>query len=116
MRIGVLNPCFPHQTDQRDFGHPRTPRIYNTCNVQACNYQVDSKMLKGRCEDQEMLCRHELEHRHSTLAVCIIEPVLQGANGMRMIDPLYQRVLVEACRYVHHTCHSPAFAHWRQPV
>ena len=48
---------------------------------------------------EEALCRHELEHRHSTLAACIIEPILQGANGMRMIDPLFQRVLVEACRY-----------------
>ena len=44
-------------------------------------------------------CRHELENRDSsTLAACIIEPILQGANGMRMIDPLFQRVLVEACR------------------
>lgn len=43
--------------------------------------------------------RHELENRNSsTLAACIIEPILQGANGMRMIDPLFQRVLVEACR------------------
>ena len=43
--------------------------------------------------------RHELEHRDSsTLGACIIEPILQGANGMRMIDPLFQRVLVEACR------------------
>ena len=49
-----------------------------------------------------LLCRHELEHRHSTLAACIIEPILQGANGMRMVDPLYQRVLVEACRYADH--------------
>ncbi len=53
-----------------------------------------------------MLCRHELEHRDSTLAVCIIEPILQGANGMRMIDPLYQRVLVEACRYACYTPHD----------
>lgn len=47
----------------------------------------------------EQMFRHELEHRDSsTLAACIIEPILQGANGMRMIDPLFQRVLVEACR------------------
>ncbi len=49
--------------------------------------------------DPYYLCRHELEQRDSsTLAACIIEPILQGANGMRMIDPLFQRILVEACR------------------
>lgn len=49
--------------------------------------------------DIGQVCRHELEQRDSsTLAACIIEPILQGANGMRMIDPLFQRVLVEACR------------------
>ena len=61
-------------------------------------------------EYQELLCRHELEHRDSTLAACIIEPILQGANGMRMIDPLYQRVLVEACRYATPTYHDSAVA------
>lgn len=28
----------------------------------------------------------------------IIEPVIQGAGGMEMVDPLFQRVLVEECR------------------
>ena len=67
-------------------------------------------MLTLLSKGQELLCRHELEHRDSTLAVCIIEPILQGANGMRMIDPLYQRVLVEACRYATYTCHAHASA------
>lgn len=32
------------------------------------------------------------------LGACIIEPVLQGAGGMRLIDPLYQRAMVDECR------------------
>uniref|UniRef100_K3YL59 Bifunctional dethiobiotin synthetase/7,8-diamino-pelargonic acid aminotransferase, mitochondrial n=1 Tax=Setaria italica TaxID=4555 RepID=K3YL59_SETIT len=32
------------------------------------------------------------------LAALIIEPVIQGAGGMLMIDPLFQRVLVRECR------------------
>lgn len=36
------------------------------------------------------------QERH--LGALIIEPVLQGAGGMRLIDPLYQRALVEVCR------------------
>lgn len=35
------------------------------------------------------------------LGALILEPVLQGAGGMRLVDPLYQRALVEACRWVH---------------
>ncbi len=27
-----------------------------------------------------------------------MEPLLQGANGMLLVDPLFQRVLAEACR------------------
>ncbi|CAL5007268.1 unnamed protein product [Urochloa decumbens] len=32
------------------------------------------------------------------LAALIIEPVIQGAGGMLMIDPLFQRVLVRECK------------------
>jgi dethiobiotin synthetase/adenosylmethionine--8-amino-7-oxononanoate aminotransferase len=35
------------------------------------------------------------------LGALILEPVLQGAGGMRLVDPLYQRALVEVCRQVH---------------
>lgn len=34
------------------------------------------------------------------LGACMLEPVLQGAGGMRLIDPLYQRALVDECRCV----------------
>jgi adenosylmethionine-8-amino-7-oxononanoate aminotransferase len=34
------------------------------------------------------------------LGAAILEPVLQGAGGMRLVDPLFQRALVEACRCV----------------
>lgn len=42
--------------------------------------------------------------RRRVLGACIVEPVLQGAGGMRLIDPLYQRALVEVCRRVVHHC------------
>ena len=34
----------------------------------------------------------------SRIGGCIIEPVVQGAGGMRMIDPLFQRAMITACR------------------
>lgn len=33
------------------------------------------------------------------LGALVLEPVLQGAGGMRLVDPLFQRALVEACRW-----------------
>lgn len=36
--------------------------------------------------------------RARQLGACILEPVLQGAGGMRLIDPLFQRALVDVCR------------------
>lgn len=35
---------------------------------------------------------------HGRLAACLIEPVMQGAGGMNFIDPLFQKLLVAACR------------------
>ena len=32
------------------------------------------------------------------LSVCLLEPVLQGSGGMHLIDPPFQRALVQACR------------------
>lgn len=34
----------------------------------------------------------------SHIGALIVEPVVQGAGGMQMIDPLYQRILVRECK------------------
>ncbi|KAL3613916.1 Bifunctional dethiobiotin synthetase/7,8-diamino-pelargonic acid aminotransferase, mitochondrial [Castilleja foliolosa] len=39
-----------------------------------------------------------IEQSHSHIGALIIEPVIQGAGGMEMIDPLYQRILVQECK------------------
>lgn len=39
-----------------------------------------------------------LDGHHKKLGACVMEPVLQGAGGMRMIDPLWQVLVIEACR------------------
>ncbi|KAK9815939.1 hypothetical protein WJX72_012312 [[Myrmecia] bisecta] len=40
----------------------------------------------------------QLDGSPKPLAACILEPVLQGAGGMALVDPLYQRTLAQACR------------------
>ena len=45
------------------------------------------------------IAEHELAHPAAALGAAILEPVLQGAGGMRLIDPLFQREMVLACRW-----------------
>jgi dethiobiotin synthetase/adenosylmethionine--8-amino-7-oxononanoate aminotransferase len=46
-----------------------------------------------------MACRYDADRGdRARIGACIIEPLMQGANGMLLVDPLFQRVLVEACR------------------
>ena len=62
-------------------------------------------MTLGRREVSAALlgcCRYEArssgEGAPARLAACIVEPLLQGAGGMLLVDPLYQRCLVELAR------------------
>ncbi|CAL8463526.1 g3060 [Coccomyxa elongata] len=61
----------------------------------------DDKDLVSQYEtilDQE-LDRHERERgAEARLAACIVEPLVQGANCMQMVDPLFQSVLAQRCR------------------
>ena len=40
----------------------------------------------------------QIEHRLPTLGACLIEPLVHGAGGMELIDPLFQRELVLVAR------------------
>ncbi|KAI4965285.1 hypothetical protein ZWY2020_054897 [Hordeum vulgare] len=46
----------------------------------------------------QQLSEYSLSSNTEHIAALIIEPVIQGAGGMHMIDPLFQRVLVHECR------------------
>lgn len=51
----------------------------------------------------QLIIDHEQQHgkeanMQTKLGACIIEPLLQGAGGMRLLDPLYQRIMVDICR------------------
>ncbi|KAM0931081.1 hypothetical protein ACQ4PT_000574 [Festuca glaucescens] len=46
----------------------------------------------------QQLSEYSLSSNREHIAALIMEPVIQGAGGMHMIDPLFQRVLVQECR------------------
>ncbi|KAM3240977.1 hypothetical protein ACQJBY_054174 [Aegilops geniculata] len=46
----------------------------------------------------QQLSEYSVSSNTEHIAALIIEPVIQGAGGMHMIDPLFQRVLVHECR------------------
>jgi adenosylmethionine-8-amino-7-oxononanoate aminotransferase len=48
-----------------------------------------------------------LAEHHASVAAVIVEPLIQGATGMRMYHPVYLRLLREACdRYGVHLIHD----------
>ncbi|RLM60573.1 bifunctional dethiobiotin synthetase/7,8-diamino-pelargonic acid aminotransferase, mitochondrial [Panicum miliaceum] len=46
----------------------------------------------------QQLSEFSISSNSEYLAALIIEPVIQGAGGMLMIDPLFQRILVSECK------------------
>ncbi len=60
----------------------------------------DSSQLAERYKQEVLECISTYEKAHSDciLGALILEPVLVGAGGMYLVDPLFQRVLVRECR------------------
>ncbi|KAJ1697981.1 hypothetical protein LUZ63_006493 [Rhynchospora breviuscula] len=46
----------------------------------------------------QRLSQNSLPDQGTCIGALLIEPVIQGAGGMNMIDPLFQRILVSECK------------------
>uniref|UniRef100_A0A0E0EBT1 Bifunctional dethiobiotin synthetase/7,8-diamino-pelargonic acid aminotransferase, mitochondrial n=1 Tax=Oryza meridionalis TaxID=40149 RepID=A0A0E0EBT1_9ORYZ len=46
----------------------------------------------------QQLSQYAMSNNSEHIAALIIEPVIQGAGGMHLIDPLFQRLLVKECK------------------
>ncbi len=60
----------------------------------------DSSKLAERYKQEVLECisAYEKAHPDCILGALVLEPVLVGAGGMYLVDPLFQRVLVKECR------------------
>ncbi|CAN6458914.1 unnamed protein product [Victoria cruziana] len=70
-----------------------------SCHTQLFSRSRDTSTLSQAYSDYiSMQLSSYKGSKSSYIAALIIEPVIQGAGGMQMIDPLFQRVLVNECR------------------
>ncbi|CAM9611581.1 unnamed protein product [Chrysoparadoxa australica] len=51
-----------------------------------------------RCHIQKLMAEHRADGQCTELGSLLLEPVLLGAGGMMLVDPLFQRILVQECR------------------
>jgi dethiobiotin synthetase/adenosylmethionine--8-amino-7-oxononanoate aminotransferase len=68
-------------------------------------YDVDTRVLKDPLygiyrKEIEIELEREIEKRgnHNRFGTLVLEPVIMGAGGMIVVDPLYQRVLIDVVR------------------
>ncbi|XP_021304673.1 bifunctional dethiobiotin synthetase/7,8-diamino-pelargonic acid aminotransferase, mitochondrial isoform X2 [Sorghum bicolor] len=90
----VYNISLPQsmQHDPQTYGFSSQAEVF--CKTRDKTFAADlySSYIKQK------LSEFSLSSSSEHLAALIIEPVIQGAGGMLMIDPLFQRVLVSECR------------------
>ncbi|WVZ94342.1 hypothetical protein U9M48_040243 [Paspalum notatum var. saurae] len=88
------NICLPQsmQHDPHDLGFSSQAEVF--CKTRDNSSVADLYLSYIKQQLSEFSLSSNSEH----LAALIIEPVIQGAGGMVMIDPLFQRVLVTECK------------------
>lgn len=86
-------------------GRSRIESFKSLENVFSSNARESSKLSKlYRSHIEQHIDNYEAtlstaeEDTKTKIAACIIEPVLQGAGGMRFIDPEFQRAMAAACK------------------
>lgn len=79
-------------------------------NVSACIDKREYDKRESSREREELVkcyrdyisraieCHESNGEGRTRIGACIIEPVVQGAGGMRLIDPDFQRAMVDVCR------------------
>ena len=93
---------------------PLFTETYRSLLLDTYKVQSPDCYLRPEGMDWETHSRQQFEHmertlaeHHDHIAAVIIEPLIQGAGGMRMYHPVYLKLLREACdRYDVHLIHD----------
>ncbi|MGY2329296.1 adenosylmethionine--8-amino-7-oxononanoate transaminase [Pseudomonas sp. SDT2931_S440] len=72
-----------------------------------CYLRPDGMSWEEHSRNMFLAMEQTLAENHDTVAAVIVEPLIQGAGGMRMYHPVYLKLLREACdRYGVHLIHD----------
>ncbi|NKQ09508.1 adenosylmethionine--8-amino-7-oxononanoate transaminase [Pseudomonas sp. SST3] len=85
------------------------PLLLNTFKVPSpdCYLRPDGMSWEAHSRNMFALMEQTLAEHHDEIAAVIVEPLIQGAGGMRMYHPVYLKLLREACdRYDVHLIHD----------
>lgn len=83
--------------------------LLDTLKVPSPDCYLRSEGMDWEEHSRQMFVHMErtLAEHHQSVAAVIVEPLIQGATGMRMYHPVYLRLLREACdRYGVHLIHD----------
>lgn len=85
------------------------PLMFETIKVPSpdCYHRAENVSWEAHSRKMFELMEKTLERHHRQIAAVIVEPLIQGAAGMRMYHPIYLKLLREACdRYQIHLIHD----------
>lgn len=72
-----------------------------------CYLRPEGMSWEEHSRNMFLAMEHTLAENHDSVAAVIVEPLIQGAGGMRMYHPVYLKLLREACdRYGVHLIHD----------
>jgi len=83
--------------------------LLDTLKVPSPDCYLRPEGVSWEAHSRQMFAHMErtLAEHHASVAAVIVEPLIQGATGMRMYHPVYLRLLREACdRYGVHLIHD----------
>ena len=92
--LGALSVC-----DIDDFNMIYKPLLLDTFRVEGpdcyrCKYNLCRENCQGECFEVMKRC---IEENHEEISAVIVEPMVQGAAGMKIYSPVYLKKLRELC-------------------